>query len=365
MSASRPDSISVFNRFSASVNACCADATVCWKLATWVCASTTSIGARVPSRACRSLLDTWPCACASACVCTARLRSANARSQYACSTSVSWSITIWVSCASVRSTALRASRICRRSASMRPAAAERLDVARPERRGKLRVQAREHVAGLGSRRGEVGRVAAARPWRAARELQRPAEQALLDASVDAAANRRRARRRDPLIRQRGHEVRIEDALRRAHVLPRRIDFEPRDGHVVVLLQRQPDGVREREGAGCGHHADARRQHHRGRRFRRLLPGVCRFSGLPGARRFSRLPGARRCSGLRAGRTSEQEDEDEGARQPRTTHRSAPCFAVCQRPVTRRTVRRTPPVARSHRRPIRSHAGDSMASSNSE
>ncbi len=174
------------------------------------------------ARCCATCARAW----ASASVSTSRLPEANARSQYASSTSVSWSITTWVSCASVRSTARRATRMLRRSRSMLRPRKQRLHVRAGQRRRKLRVEPRELVAGVEARRAEVDGVAAAGPRRATDQADAAVDLGSLEPAFRRAADRRRVGADVPLVAKVRDDSRVVHAFEDQHVLARDIGVEP-------------------------------------------------------------------------------------------------------------------------------------------
>ena len=149
-------------------------------------------------------------------------------------------------------------------------AEERLDVGPGQRRRELGVQPRELVAGVGPRRAEVDGEAAPGPRRPADHAGAAVEIRALEPALGCAADRRRVGDDVALIGEVRRDPRIERSLGGADVLARDVGVEPRDRDVVVLLERHPDGVGERDRQRRAGHADPRRERRRGllRRLRR-------------------------------------------------------------------------------------------------
>ena len=204
--------------------------------------------------------------------------------------------------------------------------------------GNSGIEARELVAGVEPRGAEVDREPAAGPRRPAGEAGAAVNLRPFEPALGRAANRRRVRAHVALIAEVRRDPWIVEALGRAHALARVVDVELGNRHVVVVLERHPDGVGQGDRQWCVGDADAR----------------CEWRG----------DGGRLCRCLRHHR-GRRRSRWRRARWPEgccpATSSIDPCPGASRRPV-RRPI---DPVTRSQRRPTRAHAGDCAASSKSE
>ncbi len=123
-----------------------------------------------------------------------------------------------------------------------PAAQERLHVGASQRRRKLRVEPRELVAGVEARPAEVDGVASARPGGSTGQANAAVDLGPLEPAFSRAADCRGVGADVPLVSKVRDDSRVVHAFENQHVLARDVGVEPRDRHVVVLLERHPDRV---------------------------------------------------------------------------------------------------------------------------
>ena len=254
---------------------------------TWVCASTTSIGASVPCVTCRSLLSTcaraWPSAFVQ------HVEIARGERQIPVRLLDERQL-VHDDLAQLRvgqvDGAARQQDVPALSVDAAARAAAAAHRWRRQRRGKLGVEARELVAGIEPRRAEIHREPAAGPRRPADHAGAAVDLGPLQPAFGRAANRRRVRA-DVAAGSRSSERPADRTRPRPRARPARaiVDVEPGDRDVVVLLERHPDGVGEGKRQRRVGDADARCQ-------RAARPASAAWSAPAAVRRRSRVRRAR-------------------------------------------------------------------------
>src|SRR4029453_17977664 len=126
------------------------------------------------------------------------------------------------------------------------------------------------VAAERPRRGEVHTEAAAAPQAVAGQRDCALHPLLLDLAVRGATNRRRHWRGRVAVADVWQDPQAVDAKGGANVFLRRLRLETGDRDVVVLLERQPDGLIQAQRARLAGDANPRRQRLRRRPGRPVL-----------------------------------------------------------------------------------------------